>query len=405
MRPYDIIEQEYLDLDLGGLDAKKLFDIVKDKKDPVLCIIKAGETSVVADWIDLFRERILEVKKNKPDLLVHLTASHFHRSHKQELREIVDSIMFSIADFVRPYYRLFVKAESQVSIQWKHDAEKFLFFIGKPDKYHRVGLLYKLDCAGLLEKCIWSLHVHDINIEKTTKILSDIGCQNPVEWIEQHLRNPDSVHMTVLSDSGSSHYSGIPFDTCLYDNAKFQLISETDFTNKKPPWATEKIGLAFANRNPFLLAGSPGTLKALNDLGFVTFDKFCLHKDYDLEFDDQLRMNKIIENVSYWIENIESYHHEIKQAVEHNFKRFLEIGQNELVESTKVCKALDIGCDPSEILPIFDGIAYADWKNWYQRIRDPQWPDCDREEDFYHLPSWIQKECIEVFGYTPKETK
>jgi hypothetical protein len=42
------------------------------------------------------------------------------------------------------------------------------------------------------------------------------------------------------------------------------------------------------------------------------------------------------------------------------------------------------------------------WATFYQQVRDPSWPDCDREQDFGSLPKHIQRECIEVFGYQPK---
>lgn len=42
------------------------------------------------------------------------------------------------------------------------------------------------------------------------------------------------------------------------------------------------------------------------------------------------------------------------------------------------------------------------WLSFYEQIRDPTWPDCDHESDFKLLPKYIQKECIEVFGYRQK---
>ena len=41
------------------------------------------------------------------------------------------------------------------------------------------------------------------------------------------------------------------------------------------------------------------------------------------------------------------------------------------------------------------------WTEFYSEIRDPSWPNCDREEDFALLPNAIQKECQEQFGYVP----
>jgi len=44
-----------------------------------------------------------------------------------------------------------------------------------------------------------------------------------------------------------------------------------------------------------------------------------------------------------------------------------------------------------------------DWQVFYERVRDPQWPDCEQEKDFGLLPEWIQQELITVFGYQPRK--
>lgn len=41
------------------------------------------------------------------------------------------------------------------------------------------------------------------------------------------------------------------------------------------------------------------------------------------------------------------------------------------------------------------------WQEFYTEIRDPSWPECDKESEFEQLPKHIQLECIDVFGYTP----
>jgi len=41
------------------------------------------------------------------------------------------------------------------------------------------------------------------------------------------------------------------------------------------------------------------------------------------------------------------------------------------------------------------------WAEFYNQIRDPAWPNCDREQDFKLLPKSIQTECQEQFGYVP----
>ena len=41
------------------------------------------------------------------------------------------------------------------------------------------------------------------------------------------------------------------------------------------------------------------------------------------------------------------------------------------------------------------------WQEFYTEIRDLSWPECDKESEFDQLPNYIQRECIDVFGYVP----
>ena len=45
------------------------------------------------------------------------------------------------------------------------------------------------------------------------------------------------------------------------------------------------------------------------------------------------------------------------------------------------------------------------WQEFYNTIKAETWPECPNEDDFVHLPSEIQNECIEVFGYVPNSFK
>jgi MoaA/NifB/PqqE/SkfB family radical SAM enzyme len=45
------------------------------------------------------------------------------------------------------------------------------------------------------------------------------------------------------------------------------------------------------------------------------------------------------------------------------------------------------------------------WSEFYNEIKDPDWPECDNESQFASLPAYIQQECIEVFGYAPGQFK
>lgn len=41
------------------------------------------------------------------------------------------------------------------------------------------------------------------------------------------------------------------------------------------------------------------------------------------------------------------------------------------------------------------------WQEFYSAVRDPTWPDCESEEKFKYLPTAIQQECCDQFGYVP----
>jgi hypothetical protein len=50
--------------------------------------------------------------------------------------------------------------------------------------------------------------------------------------------------------------------------------------------------------------------------------------------------------------------------------------------------------------PLQTDCSQLQWQRFYQAVRDPSWPNCDRPQDFVLLPSEIQTECIEIHGYT-----
>lgn len=46
-----------------------------------------------------------------------------------------------------------------------------------------------------------------------------------------------------------------------------------------------------------------------------------------------------------------------------------------------------------------------EWKDFYDAIKDPSWPSCNKKEDFFNLPREIQTECKEEFGFDITESE
>lgn len=42
------------------------------------------------------------------------------------------------------------------------------------------------------------------------------------------------------------------------------------------------------------------------------------------------------------------------------------------------------------------------WNQYYKRIKDPEWPDCAKLDDFDNLPDHVQKQCHEVHHISPE---
>lgn len=113
--------------------------------------------------------------------------------------------------------------------------------------------------------------------------------------------------------------------TNLYNNSLVHIISETNFyTNIIHQ--TEKTIKPIANLQPFIMLGSPNSLKSIKDMGFKTFSDFW-DESYDLEFDHTLRLLKIIElckTISEWTpERKVEFTHQVKDIVEYNYNHFM----------------------------------------------------------------------------------
>jgi hypothetical protein len=45
------------------------------------------------------------------------------------------------------------------------------------------------------------------------------------------------------------------------------------------------------------------------------------------------------------------------------------------------------------------------WAEFYDDIKDPSWPECEKESDFVNLPQHIQDECINIYSYSTGQFK
>jgi organic radical activating enzyme len=78
----------------------------------------------------------------------------------------------------------------------------------------------------------------------------------------------------------------------------------------------------------------------------------------------------------------------------------LEINGHSKFEKPQVLEEIkNLLVSPKETL--FDN-SPTSWTTMYSNIRDASWPECDRVEDFYQLPEYIQQECRALHNVNPE---
>lgn len=358
-----------------------------------------------AHWVDNFSSLVREIKQISPHTKIELVLDSVYQSWVNLAKfDNVEHVTFIDFFALSLWHRVVELKHCDPCKTWDHNNSNFLFLTGKPDKVNRIRLLYKFYQQQLLNHSTWSLFHTDHYKQQCKKLLSELTNGEYNKFVDQHICNPDSIAI-INKPNGSLHYGGTPFDTALYQNCAFQVVSETQFVNElnHPVWITEKTWLAILNRRPFVIAGESGILKKLKQLGFETFDQYLLTADYDSIIDNERRLDVIVENTKHWLSNISNDSDQIQQDVDHNFQQFQQLVKQNQKKITKRIIAYNIDCNISDVVSLIDIHQHAQWQNWYERIRDISWPDCPSEQDFWTLPESVRTECIQVFGYKPKE--
>lgn len=238
----------------------------------VLIISHVWEAIDPEQWKSYVEVLISRIKDKIPNLKVVQIANSWYKNQNAEL---INSDATYYVDFflLRVFYLVIVKGISIPASNWNSNAKQFLFLTGKPNKINRVGLLHRLIKQGLENHMVWSLKPDFSDINSSSKYISEeLSTEEFIEFVNKYASFPDKYFSLT----------GIPFETHIYTNKIFKLVSESDFDRRwGSPWITEKIWLAIVNRLPFIVAGEVKTTAVLQGLGLETFNDFLLIPNYD----------------------------------------------------------------------------------------------------------------------------
>ena len=219
-----------------------------------------------------------------------------------------------------------------INPSWNHSANKALFLPGKAEKFHRVGLLAKLYEHKLLDQLEWSFYTEKGIEERCRKVLNHYSDYNFKKFLKTCVKDLDPIKRQMQYNT--SHYQGFPYDVKLYENSCLSIISETEF-HRIPDgyqWITEKTWRTIANRHPFVMASSPGTLAKLKSFGFRTFENYMVESEYDQILDNSTRLQAIATNVEYFMNTYQQNINSITNDVEHNFQLFDQLARSEIAK-------------------------------------------------------------------------
>lgn len=296
-----------------------------------------------SDHLEYIQKAILSIKKiTGKKIIVVLNRWYLNQYsvHGVDGLLYIDALMYWV------YQETIIHKSSPPATQYKK-SNRWLFLIGKPDKTQRIGILYQLYKRNLYSHGDWSLYVHNDYIkEECKKYLPPMSEEEFETFISNSLRTLDDPPIHFFPDG--SHFPGIPFDWKVYDRAGFQVIGESDM-NYAAHQFTEKTYLAIINKRPFIVLTSMGALKDFKLRGFKNFTEYLLLPKYNDEYQPN-DVTPVVDNIEYWINNIEKQYNKIVLDVEHNYKKFIDLARIEGSKISELIKKHNLDCTISNII-------------------------------------------------------
>ena len=167
--------------------------------------------------------------------------------------------------------------------------------LNRTHKWWRATVMADLQRTGILDASQWSYNT-DITV-------GDDPADNPVEIDTLELRDQvdEFVRLgpyscdALTAEQHNDHHLHVPEH---YTQSYCNIVIETHFDADQSGGAflTEKTFKPIKHGQPFVIVGAPGSLQALRDLGYRTFDH-VIDNNYDLETNNTRRWQMILKTI------------------------------------------------------------------------------------------------------------
>ena len=226
---------------------------------------------------------------------------------------------------------------------WSGNGTHFLFLGGVPSRANRINLLSKFYDADLLSNAVWTFFppwtdddttwcrnaLSHYTEEKYLKFLND--CNKRIDDRYELSKNYSRVSREEWDKQDTYNQPWVKdlawINPQIFADTVLSVISEG---NAYPPatnfkFLTEKTWRAVAMKHPFVFAGYPEQFDYAKSLGLRTFEEYMLIKDYASIQDEDKRLDAVVLNTKYFLENYKNYKDNINADTEHNYSVYMEI--------------------------------------------------------------------------------
>jgi hypothetical protein len=201
--------------------------------------------------------------------------------------------------------------------------------LNRTHKWWRATVMSDLQRSGILDVSQWSYN--------TELLIGDNPADNPIEidtlglkdHVESFITNGPYACDDLTVAQHNDHHLHVPEH---YTQSYCHVVIETHFDADQSGGAflTEKTFKPIKHGQPFVIVGAPGSLQALRELGYRTFDH-VIDNSYDTEIDNTRRWQKALQAIQQiQAQNPAAWFQSCLDDVQHNQQHFLKSKQDRL---------------------------------------------------------------------------
>ena len=196
----------------------------------------------------------------------------------------------------------------------KKNNTKLYSCTNKRPRPHRIWLYKELSKAGLVDKGVLSMSKFDLNI-KHTEGTYELDNSELIDLVKDLPKEPYGVSLT----SKPTTFFINRFNEKHALDSWVNVVSEARYYDgENTIFLSEKIFKAIALEQPFIIVGNRGSIKALQELGFKTFNKFFDEKYDELPYRKRISaIVKVLKDIDK-IKDKHKWYSEMKDIFVHN---------------------------------------------------------------------------------------